>query len=569
MGPVGPPGPPGPTGPTGPQGAQGTPGDASGLLVAHNLGRHPTLYARDYGVAADGVTDDAGALQAAVAAAGAWGPRGATVVLPQGEIRLASAGGVAIPDNVHLVADDPGRTVLVQAAWGSWGWQGMGPALHAYGSVGEPVALTADAVPGQATLSVTSTAGLVAGAVVLLTSTVAHNVEDGAAVKRGEQLRIASVDSATQVTVRGVVRDTYTAATSSVRAVSPRRGITLEGFTIRNAEPLLHASHMVGFAFAQAVAVRGVHTLQGDSAGIDLTHVLEAVVEDCESRDHADVPASNRFGYGVQVNGGSEGIRVRNCLAVSTRHAVTTTGDVAYGGVPRDVLVSGCVSRHGKHVSFDTHAGSALVTFSGCASSHNPHAGFTLRGQETTVLGCTSTWDADGIRVYPDAHNSVIKGNVIRHTLGASNGTGVFVFRRTATNIDHRVTGLQIVDNDISHTARWGVMFEHHAEDFQVMRNRFKAWGMASGDSCINLGGNLANGFTAGRLIGNVFSRTGPSGRVPGSNAAAANWPFQVVTAGTCSNVHARDNTGVGTAAAWVTGSGSAGIQLTNNAILT
>lgn len=105
-------GPAGPTGDTGPAGPQGGTGPAGPAGTTDYLGmtNRPLLDVRDYGVVADGVTDNSAALQSAVNAALA-GSAPRRVFLPTGTYVLGST--VAASGSVEIVGEGQERTIIV------------------------------------------------------------------------------------------------------------------------------------------------------------------------------------------------------------------------------------------------------------------------------------------------------------------------------------------------------------------------------------------------------------------------------------------------------------------------
>lgn len=115
----------------------------------------PVLDARDYGVTADGATDDTATLQAACTAA-----IGRTLKLPGGTIRLATAGGIVLTGNVLLVGDGVQSTTILRA---------FSPASDAIGAIN----LNVRNGSGIRDLAIVAATGTTGGCLISIVSTAA------------------------------------------------------------------------------------------------------------------------------------------------------------------------------------------------------------------------------------------------------------------------------------------------------------------------------------------------------------------------------------------------------------
>lgn len=149
------------------------------------------------------------------------------------------------------------------------------------GTVGNTVNLTANALLGALTLTVTSTAGLSSGDVILISSQANY----GPTFDCGEVVEVLRVDNATQLTLASKLRHVYNIAdTAFIRRVIPISNVRFRNVTIVGTTP-------VSFADLRT--------------GIDLTYA-----RNCEF----NVDFQRVF---------SHGFRLKNCLRVSVSGSYT------------------------------------------------------------------------------------------------------------------------------------------------------------------------------------------------------------------------------------------------------
>lgn len=527
--------------------------------------RNPEVFNADaYGrMARDGVTDDSPIIQAAITAAEAAGH--AVVQLPPGRIALASKLTVS-GSNIKLRGHGKGVTTLVQKTWGTWGAVGLGPILQVEGSRTSLISLTADANPGATTLTMTDTSLISAGQVILLGSTDAYAVEQPTAYK-GEQLRVKSVDSGTQVTIHGYVRDTYlTSDGAGVYAYGTIKDFHLEALGFENAEPDSHASLLVGLAYVERFTITDVGTYGSDQAGISLFRCMEGQVHGVLCRDHTDNQGSGRYGYGVQAVGATENVVIGDSTFIGCRHGVATGGVNGQFGAGRNILVDNCTSMRSKDVAFDTHAGATDITFNNCRAQHSPKLGFTVRSRNTKIVGCSVEWCGGGAVIYPDGHGCDINGLTVRNVQGATY-EGIRVSATTSDGFTASPENVVIRGSRFEGMPSNGIAVLGGIVDLEVRDNVFRNVGTTA-NTAIKFGGTVAGSVIRARLFGNTFTKQ--SSTVEPGLTGGAGYPFQIVTSGALSSCYARDNYFHGSGlTAWTVGSGSADLAVNNNTQVT
>lgn len=360
---------------------------------------------KDYGAVGDGVANDTTAIQAAIDAAVG------EVLLPEGDYLLGSGTTLSVPAGVSLVGRGPGVTRILR------GGSGGDLVDLSGGSVGDTVTtLTADAAVGASSLTVASTAGIVAGQWLLLVDDRPPD-PDKPTRPGGEIVRVKSITSGTVLLLE----------TTSPTAAAPARGvggtfddaamdgigsylttenarlveITLaEGASVRSLSlinPTPGSANGVGISAGATlgVTIDNVEIAGIDGTGIAMGHAVGAFVTRCHIHDLVDDPDEGRYGYGINIAGGASDIVISDCLFERMRHAVTTDGHVN-GGIPRRITVSSCRAHQTHHASFDTHGAAMDMTFSDCVSVDSAQYGFSVRGRGITFRGCEA--------IRPDAY---------------------------------------------------------------------------------------------------------------------------------------------------------------------
>jgi len=384
---------------------------------------------RDYGAVGDGTTDDTAAIQAAIDAANTAG--GAVVFLPTGTYNISSAPGLALKEGVVLVGAGTHSTTIKQSYWpGSFK-----AFINAQGTYtdADQTTLTADANTGDITLTVASTSGINVDDYFLLGSDVAFlnavaSASHDEVRYRGEIVRVLSVDSPTQLSIRGYVQDFYaTSAAASIKPITYIAGVGIRNLAIVNSQPNNHTSDMVSFLAVRDFHLENVLFQDGDNVGLSLDLCRDGTITGCRWRDFADNPGLSRFGYGINLVRATEDVAITGCAFRRLRHSVTTNGIDNKRGVPRAITVSGCSAMYMTNAAFDTHVQGAGITFAGCNAVNCDSNGFQLRCMDSKVIGCTVSYCQGGIIFGLEADGCEAHGNTIRRIIrkNAAGGYGI------------------------------------------------------------------------------------------------------------------------------------------------
>ncbi|MGI5187503.1 glycosyl hydrolase family 28-related protein [Promicromonospora sp. CA-289599] len=341
---------------------------------------------RDHGAVGDGVTNDTGAIRAAIAAVGSGG----IVYVPAGEYLC---GGLVITSGVTLRGDGQGKTTLLMA-------NTTGGLLIA----GQPIpkthttVLSADAAPESETLAVASSADISAGDWLLLTDSTVYDTNYASRIA-GEMVQVASVEPAGTIKlVKPVIgvpapaggwQAYATSSSARVTRLPMQKDIVVESLTMRWARPTEGKNHGISMVCATNSLVRDVEFVGFDGAGLSLNTCHNVRVRDCFMHDLTDDGENGRYGYGVNLGGAVQNSTISGCHFERVRHAVTTNGhDI--GGIPRFITISDCHAYDTTNASFDTHGAGEYITFSDCSAFRNWSYSFSTRARYTVFRGCRS-----------------------------------------------------------------------------------------------------------------------------------------------------------------------------------
>lgn len=452
-----------------------------------------TVYVSRFGAALDGVTDDAQALEDAAAA---MAP-GRTLHLGEGDLFTTAwpADLLDMPDISIVGGSAEGARVLIGA------WSGVQPFVKMQGAKAAAIALTVDAALGATTLTLASTSSLAAGDELILGSNVPF--ANDALRYKGERVRIKSVDSATVVTIRGFLRDSYAVANSaSVEKVSSLRGVTLRDFALVNTAPNTNTAQALQLELCRDFHIERVHTEGIDGAGIVLKNCADGTVHAPRFRDHTDNSGAGRYGYGLLLSCATEQVVVSDPVARRVRHAVTTDGVDNERGVVRDCTIANGRARECTSGAWDTHYNCENILFTACAAADGSYFGFQLRGKRVKVQGGSVDRCQAGVTIFDAADGGIIKGLDIRDLPEAgSEGHGIKV--GLAHDID-------ISDFTIDRIGRRGITIGAAAKRLKIRNGRISNTGMGNVSGYrdgVVTDGSLTNG-NSGLMVDNcVFVR--------------------------------------------------------------
>lgn len=390
---------------------------ASATLAAANAAAAATdasiLDTRTSGVTGDG-TNRASELQTALNALSTLG--GGVALLPRGTVRINSQ--VTIPSNVTLAGHGEGATELLVGLTGGGSpvqLRSSGGSVPAKGS--PTTTLTANATLGATTLTLASTTGLAAGDRILLGSATAL-IPGETNMYLGELVRIKSVDSGTQISIYGYVRDTYnTADGAAVWKPTWARGIGLRDLTIRNPSPNTTTTQVTSFEWVDGLRISNVEVAGADNPALGIVACNDVVVSGCRVTDSADSDASSRYGYGVMLSGPCEGVVVSDSHFTRVRHAFTSGGYTGHCGQPRRVTVADSTATETTSPSWDTHHAGRDITFANLVTTGSKSSPYQIRSDDTRIIGGVSTHCAGSLLVLGSATHTVVGAKIRGHVL--------------------------------------------------------------------------------------------------------------------------------------------------------
>ncbi len=442
------------------------------------------------------ISGHAARLQAGVDAAASAG--GGTVYVPS---TLQMGSGVTLPSNVTLVM---GPLAWLEST------AATGAIISASGTIAATTAtLTANVAKGASTLTVDSTAGLVADDVFIMGDSAQPDSGSPTALN-GEMLRVKTVDSGTQITVKGIVRDDYTtAAGAKLQKVTPVVNVGLHNVRVKNMVQGASTTTMAKFFACVGVKVTQSRFENADLPGVQVDSCMDVTVADSTFKDFTDDLANGRPGYGVNVAGACDTVHITDNKFHRNRHAVTTNGAAASGGYgqPRNVLVTGNTATDCTAAAFDTHAHGRQITFQDNAVFGTMGAGFQIRSGDTRVIGNTVQHAVgNSIVITTNAHGAEVRGNTLKHCQNHS------------VAVTAALDAVVITDNNIDGAKFNGVHISANATRLTICRNRIFNIGVptAQGHGIQFAVGVTSTGHIIAHNIGGNFSTGTETGLTPG-----------------------------------------------------
>jgi hypothetical protein len=328
----------------------------------------------DFGAAADGSTDDSAPFAAAWVLGRAIDGGGKRY-----KLNTAIAGGISGTKISNCTLDFTGCATT-------------GPLLSAFGTLGTPVALTANTGVAAYIVTVGSTASFAVDGLVFLKSS---KVWDAAtATTYGCYAQIKSIDSGTQLTLHTRVFLAFnTADSATIAPVSECSGFAMDRVHIiagqANTQQAVRLEYCYGHRITNCIFE------DVDYAAVATYRCFGGVIDGCQ------VSFSRAAGtsYGFTIWGGCYDTKVINSTGNDCRHTVTI-GD--NDGLNMFNYVAGCHALSAKDAGFDSHAASMFTTF----------IGNTVRGSAVRNL----TSNHEGL-INEGAH-AVFIGNTVIDALG-------------------------------------------------------------------------------------------------------------------------------------------------------
>jgi|GEM_PF-2918312 len=431
---------------------------------------------KDYGATGDGVTDDAPFIQSTIAAATAAG--GGVVFMPGGTYKISTL-GINLGTNVFLRGAGRGATTILQAYWpAAAGSGGSGAAfMEVAGTMGTALACSAATHGVSIITGISSTAGLSVGQFIMISSQDIYYINYPTRFK-GELARIKSVDSASQITIYGIVRDDYS-STPTIAPITMVSNTGISDLTIKNTDQgTTHATALMHFTFCQSIRISNVQLQNSDFAGMRVTSCYDVNIADSAFYDFTDVPATGQLGYGVLAELATELLNVQSCHFVRVRHAFTTGGTGGKFGGPHNLVIANCVASETSETAFDTHQIGSQITFIGNSASSCQSAGYTTRSTDTHFISNAASYCKTGIVVWGSlpsgggvGEGNEISGNVFRHCWG---DYGVRVYDPDR---------LVIANNTIEATDSAGIYISDNATNLTIVGNRISNTALSGGSA--------------------------------------------------------------------------------------
>jgi len=323
--------------------------------------------------------------------------------------------------------------------------------------------LTATASKGAQTLTVSSTADMSKDQWIEMTDTSQAILGSGTSPSQvavvGGFVRVQSINSATSVTIRGMLADNFNSTTTSLRLMQPPDAVLIDGIDFINPTPLCQQNgatiaYIIG---CKDVQISNCRIIGFDSNGFSLQKCVNAkllnidIIESNDDSTNVPYPLLLRSSTHVLIDG---------CTMTNGRHMITTTqGTTSFGA--QFVVMSNCIARDCTNSPYDIHPGASRFTFINCTVTNasttfvtNPRTGtvtngegegFKIRGPECAIIDCYIDSVNKGITIYDSAHDVVVRGNRIRncaigiYTINSNDG----IFEDNLI-IDPRTSGLVI-----------------------------------------------------------------------------------------------------------------------------
>ncbi|WP_431863034.1 hypothetical protein [Microbacterium algeriense] len=416
--------------------------------------------AADFGVKPTNA-DNTAALQAALNAAVELGK---PLDLPPGVIK---SGTVQATGPVSIVGKGKGVTKIQHLGTGS-------AAIVAAGTVVVSAAtVTANVAPGATSIVVNSTAGIVAGDLIILRDNYSYTSTD-ASYKSGEMLRVKSV-AGTTINLHGAVVGSWaaldgvysTANLPLISKINPLRGVTVSDLSLVG-NPTL-GTGAIRVDFCDKVALTNVDVEQFGGFGIGINNSRDVTVSGYTARDLTDDVANGLAGYAIYAKGACQNITVNGGSISRVRHGFTTMGD-SYG-MPHNVAISSVTLSETTAAALDTHAAGEGITF-----NDNPimncFQGITSRARKVVIQGnmIVGTYGSHVMTLAEEnLRDYVIRNNTIWGSPGGSSAI-------TARN---PVIALTIEGNVIIDAGADGIMVNPGSSTVAIVRNTIRNVGRA------------------------------------------------------------------------------------------
>jgi hypothetical protein len=250
------------------------------------------------------------------------------------------------------------------------------------GTLGTPTTLTGNALEGDLTISVTSTAPFVAGGLAKIYS---EGLTGSDGVKRGEFVTIASIGVG-ELTFESRLEWSYaTADTASIRPFTPAASPRLAGFKMEGGEDT-HLTRGILINGAYAPEIEGLWFERVDQVCIALRDCMSPRVRDI---DYKDVLGS--LGYALAIQNATCDLVGSNITGRNMRHLISHGGATSVYGMPMRNEYSTCTVRNPRDAGFDAHAGTGHIGYTACSvfgGTDGTGDGFIIQGYSFALTAC-------------------------------------------------------------------------------------------------------------------------------------------------------------------------------------
>lgn len=251
---------------------------------------------------------------------------------------------------------------------------GSGAGFVYAGSMGSAFTLTVNAAKGAHTLTVTSTAGIVAGDWIYLRREV--NIDAGATTRYDAEIhKVLSVTS-TVVTLEDAIMEDYNTSTNSAfYEITWAQSITISDLSFYDARATVSSITEQAdalFRFCKDLLIENVKFENMVSASCGVQNCFDWWVVNCLAEAPRETSAADGIRYGLyslsaNTNGTIIGFKGQRC-----RHTFTTNtvqGQTYGAGKRRNTKLIGCTSFNADTAGFDTHESDIGISFNGCGAT--------------------------------------------------------------------------------------------------------------------------------------------------------------------------------------------------------
>jgi hypothetical protein len=386
--------------------------------------------------------------------------------------------------------------------------------------------VTSNVAVGDSTLQLTSTTTLRKGDVLRLRSEGAWDstlTDTSVTPKKGEWVRIASVDSSTQVTLASPTDDSYlTADTARVDKMTFNRGSLVENITFHNCTPDYSSTRggVLDIRQSQGALIRNCTFEQGVGAQVLFYEAIDSEVQNCKFVDGYAVSASAgiALGYGVLFNSNSFNCWVRDSIVLRGHGVCTTSAGTSNYGVPRHCGAIKCTAIWPYNQPFHTHEQGRYIKFINCTVQGG--AGTTAGGFVDGVGCYAKDMLVDGMVIENLPHNAI---NVQHHGERCTI-RNVFI-RNCAGGIDINEKDCRVENPDIANIVAAAAPGDVHAG--YGVRIRDVTGAIIKGGVISDVAGaGIVNGDSTDSAIGSdvLLRNTGGYGLYHEQNPVSAKW---------------------------------------------